>query len=196
LKAQFWIFAGPNGAGKSTFVARYIRGRIPVVNPDEIGQSLARSSGLAALVEAGRIAIAQREAHLASGDSFGVETTFTGHSELELMRRAAAAGYRVTLLFVGLDDVQLSASRVQARVRRGGHNVPFADLLRRFDRSMSNLAIGLKIADRSYVIDNSEKRRRLLLSRENGRVKHLAKVMPAWAANAIPSELRHPIASG
>ncbi len=102
------------------------------------------------------------------------------------MRRARASGYRVNLVFVGLDDVQLSASRVQARVRDGGHNVPMADVLRRFDRSMTNLSI----ADRSYVIDNSGTRRRLLLSYENGKVKRLAKVIPRWAATAIPAEPR------
>jgi predicted ABC-type ATPase len=61
---------------------------------------------------------------------------------------------------------------------------------------MANLAMGLTIADRSYVIDNSGKHRRLLVSRESGQVKHLAKVMPAWAANAIPDELRRFPASG
>lgn len=192
MKAQLWIFAGPNGAGKSTLVAQYVRGRMPVINPDEIGQLLTLKNGLATLVQAGRIAVSQREAHLAAGDSFGIETTFTGHSELDLMRRARSAGYRVSLVFVGLDDVQLSASRVKARVRRGGHHVPLADVFRRFDRSMENLAIGLTLSDRSYVIDNSRTRRRLVLSRENGRVRHLAKAIPAWAIDAIPSEMRKP----
>ncbi len=196
MKSQFWIFAGPNGAGKSTLVAQYVRGRMPVINPDEIGQSLTPKNGLATLVQAGRIAIAQREAQLVAGDSFGIETTFTGHSELDLMRRARTAGYRVNLVFIGLDDVQLSASRVQARVRRGGHDVPLPDVFRRFDRSMANLATGLILADRSYVIDNSLTRRRLLLSRENGRVKHLAKAIPAWAIDAIPSEVRAPFSPG
>ena len=106
------------------------------------------------------------------------------------MRRARAGGYYVTLVFVGLDDVQLSASRVTARVRRGGHEVPMVDILRRFDRSMANLAVGLTIADRAYVIDNSDTRRRLLVSREQGQIRHLAKVLPRWAADAIPTELR------
>jgi predicted ABC-type ATPase len=169
---------------------------MPVIYPDEIGQSLTLKNGLATLVQAGRIAIVQREAHLAAGDSFGIETTFTGHSELDLMRRARTAGYRVNLVFVGLDDVQLSASRVRARVRRGGHDVPLPDVFRRFDRSMANLATGLILADRSYVVDNSLTRRRLLLSRENGRVKHLAKAIPAWAIDAIPSEVREPFSPG
>jgi len=169
---------------------------MPVVNPDEIAQSSTLQNGSAALVQAGRVAVAQREAHLAADDSFGVETTFTGHSERALMRRARAAGDRVTLVFVGLDDVQLSASRVKSRVRRGGHDVPLPDVFRRFDRSMANLATGLTIADLSYVIDNSGTRRRLLLAREGDQVKRLAKASPVWVSNAIPSDLRRPIVSG
>jgi predicted ABC-type ATPase len=196
VKRQLWIFAGPNGAGKSSLVARYVRGRMPIVNPDEIALTLPKRNGEPAVLDAGRVALAQREAYLASGQSFGVETTFTGHGEVNLMRRARIAGYYVTLVFIGLRSVKLSESRVLARVRDGGHNVPIPDLLRRFDRSMANLAIGLTIADRSYVIDNSDRRRCLLMSRENGQVKHLARVMPAWAAGSIPPEMRRPKVSG
>jgi len=178
VKRQLWIFAGPNCARKSSLVAPYVRGRISIV------------------LEAGRLAVAQREANLAAGHSFGVETTFTDHGEVNLMRRARAPGYDVTLVFIGLKSVKLSAARVRTRVRDGGHAVPLADVFRRFDRSMANLATGLTIADRSYVIDNSGRRLRLLLSRENGQVKHLAKTFPIWAAGAIPPELCHPIASG
>jgi len=196
VKLQLWIFAGPNGAGKSSFVARYVRGRMPIVNPDDIALTLPKRHGEPAVLDAGRVALAQREAYLAARQSFGVETTFTGHGEVNLMRRARIAGYYITLVFIGLSSVKLSEARVRTRVRDGGHNVPLVDLTRRFDRSMANLAVGLTIADRSYVIDNSGKRRRLLMSCENGQVKQVAKLMPAWAASAIPIELRHPIASG
>lgn len=196
MKRQLWIFAGPNGAGKSSLVARHVRGRIPIVNPDEIALTRPKRNGESALLQAGRLAVAQREAYISAGQSFGVETTFTGHGEVNFMRRARAAGYYVTLVFVGLKSVKLSAARVRTRVRDGGHDVPLPDVFRRFERSMANLAIGLTIADRSYVIDNSGSRRRLLLSRENGQVKHLAEAFPIWAARAIPRELRHPIASG
>ncbi len=48
----------------------------------------------------------------------------------------------------------------------------------------------MTIADRSYVIDNSGTRRRLLFSCENGKLKRFAKAIPRWAATAIPAELR------
>src|SRR3546814_20078963 len=78
---------------------------------------------------------------LASRRTFGIETTLTGSSELALMRAAGEAGYQVNLVYVGVRDVRHSIGRVRARVSRGGHDVPIADLWRRFDRSLGTLAV-------------------------------------------------------
>ena len=199
MTAQLWVFAGPNGAGKSTLVGQHVRGRIPVVNPDEIARNLAdiAAAPFAAsrtdtgrLIQAGRAAVVMRDGLLTSGKSFGIETTLTGRSELDLMRRAKTAGYRINLVFIGLDDANLAAARVHSRVQRGGHDVPLVDVLRRYSRSMGHLAIALTIADRAFVFDNSGPRRRLLLFREGGRTRHLSQLLPEWAAGAIPLEMQ------
>src|SRR5262249_33294179 len=124
-RLDVWVFAGPNGAGKSTLVRRALIGRIPVVNPDDLAAEidLANRDTPVVQVAAGRKALAAREAHLEARRSFAIETTLTGRSELELMRRARDKGFRVNLVFIGLDDVALSATRVAQRVREGGHDV-------------------------------------------------------------------------
>ena len=38
MKPQLWVIAGPNGAGKSTLADRYLAGRIPLINPDNIAR--------------------------------------------------------------------------------------------------------------------------------------------------------------
>ncbi|MCB8877458.1 AAA family ATPase [Acidisoma silvae] len=198
MTAQLWVFAGPNGAGKSTLVAQHVRGRIPIVNPDDIARDLtgidppfnSPRTDIGRLIKAGRAAVVMREGLLKSGKSFGIETTLTGRSELDLMRRAQTAGYRINVVFVGLEDADLSAARVHSRVQRGGHDVPMVDVLRRYSRSMDHLAIALMIADRAFVFDNSGPRRRLLLFREAGRTKHLSQLLPEWAASAIPSDMQ------
>lgn len=159
--------------------ARYIRGRIPVVNPDDI----ARGDGSrppVSLMEAGRIALRERRLLLEMNTDFAVETTLTGNSEIELMRAAKARGYKVNLIFVAIDDVQTSIARVGERVRRGGHDVPEADLLRRFDRSMTNLEVAAAIADRLIVIDNRGLRRRLILLRAGASIRFVARPWPSW----------------
>jgi predicted ABC-type ATPase len=168
---QLWIVAGPNGAGKTTLTGQHFAGRIPVVNPDDIARELSpRHNGeLGVLRRAGVAALKQRQTYLAAQMSFAVETTLTGKGELNLMRRAAARRYKINLFFVGLNNAQLSAGRVAERVRSGGHPVPLEDIFRRFDRSPANLSDAIQVADRAFVLDNSDVRRRLLLSVESGR---------------------------
>lgn len=191
-RPQLWVFAGPNGAGKSTLVRRHVAGRLPIVNPDDIAREIepGHQGDAGTMLWAGRLAIQRRQAQLKAGGSFGLETTLTGRGELAFMQQASAAGYKVTLVFIGLRDVVQSRSRVAERVRRGGHPVPIADIERRFDRSLAHLALAMKVADRVLVLDNSDRRTRLLLSTENGRTKHITRRLPTWAKKAIPAALR------
>ena len=49
-------------------------------------------------------------------------------------------------------------NRVALRVKLGGHNIPQADVERRFQRSLHNLyALYLPLADRWTVLDNAGK---------------------------------------
>lgn len=187
MTPRLWVFAGPNGAGKSTIVDRYVGGRIPIINPDNIARTLSADlSEGARVIQGGRIAVRERSALLAARATFGIETTLTGRSELDLMRSAVAAGYQLNLAYIGLRDVGHSIIRVSERVRRGGHNVPTPDLLRRFDRSIGNLAVAMTIANhRVLLFDNSGDRRRLLFSRKDGRVKYSSPTPPAWATSVL-----------
>jgi len=86
----------------------------------------------------------------------------------------------------------LSVERVALRVSDGGHDVPRADLFRRFNRSLANLPVTLGLADRAYIFENSSLRRRLVLARVNGRTRVVSSRLPAWVEAAIPPELRDP----
>jgi predicted ABC-type ATPase len=55
-----------------------------------------------------------------------------------------------------LASPRLALRRIAARVKRGGHDVPEADVLRRFDRSWRNFRnVYCKLADRWEVYDSS-----------------------------------------
>lgn len=179
---QLWLVAGPNGAGKTTIADRWLAPRIPVVSPDAI----AVSRGLSP-IQAGKAALTEEERLLAIGASFAVDTTLAGNRELALMRRAGGAGYKVNLVFVGVKDLALCQTRIHERVEGGGHAVPPADVARRYDRSIAHLRDAMALAERVFVLDNSGENRRLLLSIERGRIKHLSNRLPRWARAAIPS---------
>ena len=179
---QLWVVAGPNGAGKSTLVDRHIRGKAPIINPDVIALMLEQQTGRRnASLAAGKLALQQRARLLADRHSFVIETTLTGRSELELMEAALAAGFKISLVYIGLDDIQISIARVQERIRRGGHAVPYGDLIRRYHRSLGQLEAAMAKAHRVLLFDNSGRHRRFVYSSESGRTKFASPHMPDWA---------------
>lgn len=107
------------------------------------------------------------------------------------MRDASAAGFKVNLVYVGIPNAAASAARVSTRVQAGGHDVALAETDRRYARTMGNLPEAMRIADRTFVLDNSGERHRLLLTRENDRTRFEARSLPAWAVAAIPADMRH-----
>ena len=155
------IIAGPNGAGKTTFVTRWINDSAPnyvFANADEIARRLTEPALSAAErdMRAGRLMLAQLEAHVAKGADVVLETTLSSRLYARRVPQWRAAGYSITLIYVGLPNVQASISRVAHRVDMGGHPVPEADLRRRFERSRANLEIYKPLVDRWEVWESRD----------------------------------------
>jgi predicted ABC-type ATPase len=70
--------------------------------------------------------------------------------------------------------------RIVARVKKGGHFVPEADVRRRFARSIANAAQAFKLADVAEFYDNSGGGHRLVLIAKLGAVVWRAEHMPGW----------------
>jgi predicted ABC-type ATPase len=183
------VIAGPNGAGKTTLTNHVIGDRVPVVNPDTIAaRDLPRKpDGRLDEREAGRMALNQRHDHIAAGHSFAFETTLSGNSERRTMQAARDAGYRIHLVYVGVESPEHSMRRVADRVAKGGHDVPADAIERRYHLSMNNLPKAAAIADRVTLYDNSGRAHRLIGVREHGRERQSAP-MPRWvlATKIIP----------
>ena len=88
------------------------------MNPDTIAQE---QLGIDP-IQAGKLALLRQQKHIATGESFAWETTLSGKRELELMREAKVAGYKINLVFIGVRDAGLSMFRVADRVAAGGHH--------------------------------------------------------------------------
>jgi len=54
----------------------------------------------AAATAAGREALVQRDVALARGETFAIETTFSGNSERRLIPEAQGLGYRVSVTYI------------------------------------------------------------------------------------------------
>ncbi len=102
-----------------------------------------------------------------------------------MMADARTAGYKITLVYVGLADALTSLARVRERVARGGHDIPATTILRRYAKSLANLKHAIDLAERAFIVDNTGARHRLLVTVDHGQLRHQSPRMPAWAKAAI-----------
>jgi predicted ABC-type ATPase len=180
------VIAGPNGSGKSTFTRRLaFEGRERLLDPDAIAKRIDPEDPSRAAVAAGRETIRRTREYLSAGLSFAVETTLASHGPTDTMTKARELGFAVQLWYVCLDNPERNIRRVNERALSGGHDVPDADIRRRYDRSLGNLPEALRIANRANIYDNGDAAVRLVLQTRNGEVAWLAPDAPAWVTNAV-----------
>jgi predicted ABC-type ATPase len=137
-----WMIAGPNGAGKTTFALAYLPQIAQCrrfVNADLIAAGLSPLAPDRELLAASRLFLREIQACIQQRENFAFETTLSGRSYLKLIRRLRTEGWRVELIYLALPSVEVSHQRVAERVSHGGHNIPTADIDRRFPRSLANL---------------------------------------------------------
>ena len=99
---------------------------------------------------------------LENGVSFARESTLTSHFDFTLMSEAKKKGYSIELVYIGLESSDLAWARVASRAARGGHSVPYEDVIRRFVRSLENLPKAIALADKATILDNSTQGYRLI----------------------------------
>lgn len=191
MKPQLVLLAGPNGAGKSTFYELYLREvALPFLNADEVAAKTGIDSFSAA-----RILDALREQMIEERRGFLTETVFSDPdgAKLDMLKRAVAAGYDVTLIYIAVASPQLCAKRVEQRTQHGGHDVPREKLATRFVRSLANLERACTELPVVKIYDNSSPTDpyRLIAVVENGRPTHHGTV-PKWLASVMPSQRRRP----
>jgi predicted ABC-type ATPase len=153
------VIAGPNGAGKTTFAREYLpkdAGVIHFVNADLIAAGLSPLRPELAALAGGRLLLTELDRLAKARADFAFESTLSGLGYLERLKRWKVAGYRIEMVFLRLHSPQLALRRIAVRVKQGGHDVPRADVLRRFARGWRNFEASYKpLADDWAVYDNS-----------------------------------------
>jgi predicted ABC-type ATPase len=151
------MIAGPNGAGKTTLFQNLRQSGVDFgeyINPDDIALEL-QGSYDERVRQAQTIADRRRDACIAAARSFSFETVMSHPSKIDILARAKAAGFFVQLFFVGIDDPRTNIDRVRLRVAQGGHDVPLDKIIPRWMRTMALLGGAIKLADQSFLFDNS-----------------------------------------
>lgn len=157
------IVGGINGSGKSTFASapgseELLLGQ-SALNPDsftqvalgefsDLGQRAANLVGVERAEKALWKALAKRE-------DAAIETVLSTQKFLDAVDVARAVGYRTRLIFVALPNVELAISRVQARVKQGGHDVPADKIRDRWGRAYDNLFVFIEHVDEAIIVSNA-----------------------------------------
>jgi predicted ABC-type ATPase len=156
-KKELIIAAGPNGSGKSTFVASLLEERSrPYLCADLIATEFPQLDPISRQLAAGREFLVRAEEQLTKDEDCIIETTMSGRTLKSYLVRARSFGYGISIVFIYLGSADASVARVKERVRRGGHDVPEADIRRRFTRSCANFWwYYRKIADQWLLVYNA-----------------------------------------
>jgi predicted ABC-type ATPase len=160
------VIAGPNGAGKTTLAREFLKedaGVIRFVNADLIAAGLSPLDPKLAALQAGKILLAEIDRLSAARLDFAFETTLSGIAHAARLKSLRDSGYEIILIFIGLTSAKLALRRVAERVQQGGHSVPKADVIRRFERGLRNFeSVYRQLADSWAVYDNSGESPRLM----------------------------------
>lgn len=205
-RPELLVLAGVNGAGKSSLGGATLRGAgADYFNPDEVARRIRDLAPQLGQREANALAwregLRLLERAIAQRLDYAFETTLGGATIPRLVAEAAARGFALRLWYIGLESVERHCARVAARVARGGHDIPEADIRRRFDASRRNLIRLLPAVSALRLFDNSHEadpaaglvpKPRLLLELAAGkaRLKVPAADLPEWAKPVVAAALK------
>jgi len=204
---RIFVLAGVNGAGKSSIGGAMFRETgASYYNPDEAAHLLRKGNPRLTHSEANSMAWQQGrrllERAIAERLDFALETTLGASTIPKLLVAAADSGAEVRIWYAGLDSVERHIERVRARVRKGGHDIPEADIRRRFDDSRLNLIHMMPKLAALRVYDNSEESDpakglaptpKLVLHMERGKIvgpRNLVRT-PEWAKPIVAAAMLH-----
>jgi predicted ABC-type ATPase len=158
-KPRCIIIAGPNGSGKTTFARDYLPGiaeLIHFINADLIAGGISPLRPELAAIAAGRLELRELDRLIEAHAEFAFESTLSGLQYAKRIADWKKRGYLIEIVYLRLASPQLALSRIAARVRQGGHDVPRADVVRRFKRGWENfINVYQPLANTWAIYENS-----------------------------------------
>ena len=175
----YTIIGGVNGVGKSSFTGLLKEQRSDLGIIIDVDRITAELGGNA--LAGGKAALKKIQDCIDRRISFTQETTLSGRKTETTARQVRELGYCVRLFYIGLDSAEESLSRIENRVKRGGHDIPHDDVIRRFAGRWEAVAKVLPYCDEADFYDN-DNGFVLVAEYRNGELRTIGTRRPAWLA--------------
>jgi len=205
-RPRIYVLAGVNGAGKSSIAGAAFRANgADYYNPDDTARALRAADPGLSQTDANGAAWQQGkrllEKAIAERLDLAFETTLGANTIPALLAKAATQEIDIHVWYAGLSSPELHIERVRKRVRKGGHDIPEADIRRRYERSRINLIhllpklAALRVYDNSADADPAAGKAPapgLVLHMEHGKILGPADLSrtPDWAKPIVAAALK------
>lgn len=178
----YTIIGGTNGVGKSSFLGCLDERQDDlgvVIDADKINLRFGGDK-----VKGGKTASQMISDCLEKEISFTQETTLSGHKTLRTIKVAREKNYYVRLYYIGISSAEESLSRIENRVKKGGHGIPESDVLRRYQSRFKDLSRILPYCDEAFLFDN-ENGFAKVAEYKNGKIRVVGEYKPDWLKKLI-----------
>lgn len=174
---KYTIIGGVNGVGKSSLTG-VLTGEYSdlgiVIDTDMLTKKLGGDK-----IQGGKEAVRIIADCLNKGVNFTQETTLSGKKTLRTIISAREKGYFIRLYYVGISTADESLVRISNRVRKGGHDIPQEDVIRRHEKRFEDLMKILPYCDEVHFYDN-ENGFVDVGEYQNGRIISGGEYIPQW----------------
>jgi predicted ABC-type ATPase len=176
--------AGPNGAGKSTFSKELSKPGAIIFDVDKvIARIEAQSPGMPkkqVYDTATQEFFNQANEAIKRKQHFTLETNFRDKELVDIANEFKRYGYTTNMLYLTLESIEQSMSRVNKRVLNGGHFVDHKNIVLNYDEGLQYLERFADHFDKLEIIHGSKEpgKFKSLLNIENQKLIYLSADLP------------------
>lgn len=148
----YTIVSGVNGSGKSSLLGilkTETTNLGKIIDVDKITVKCNENP-----IECRKQTITLIEKCLDKGITCTQETDLSDCKTLATIKKAIENGFYIRLYYVSLNTVEENISRIENRVKKGGHNIYAEDVVRRFNKRFNDLKNIIEYCDQATFYDN------------------------------------------
>lgn len=127
----------------------------------------------------GKEAVRRIDHCLSNGINFTQETTLSGKRTLRTINIVREKNFYIRMYYVAVSSPEESIARIANRVRKGGHDIPAEDVIRRYAHRIDDLLRVIPYCDEIHFYDNENGFTEVGEYR-NGKICDVDEYQPQW----------------